>query len=184
MELSKYIAVFENAIDKSACDDIIKLFDTYKDKQNRVENNQSPNFTQFNITQNKDLHPELHQYLVKSAQAAISTYKDMVSDSKFWPFEYGFEQFRIKMYNKGKDQFREHVDSITLESNKRFLAFFWYLNDVSEGGETEFTNLGIKVKPSKGKLVMFPPYWLYPHIGHIPLSNDKYLLSSYLHIVK
>ena len=58
---------------------------------------------------------------------------------------------------------------------------FWYLNDVDEGGETIFTEpLDIKVKPKAGRVLIFPPMWMYPHAGLAPKSNAKYIIGSYL----
>ena len=28
---------------------------------------------------------------------------------------------------------------------------------------------------------MFPPFWMYPHKGHLLNSGKKYLLNAYLH---
>jgi len=54
------------------------------------------------------------------------------------------------------------------------------LNDVACGGETEFPHLGVSVKPEAGRLLIFPPYWMYQHQGLPPVSGDKYILSTYL----
>lgn len=87
---------------------------------------------------------------------------------------------RIKRYiaNSGEG-FQPHFDAIYEVAN-RYLVFLWYLNDVDEGGETEFCDLGIKVPARTGKLLVFPPYWMFQHAGRPPLSNDKYILSMYL----
>jgi prolyl 4-hydroxylase len=29
-------------------------------------------------------------------------------------------------------------------------------------------------------MLIFPPYWMYQHAGLPPLSNEKYILSTYL----
>ena len=42
-----------------------------------------------------------------------------------------------------------------LPSGPRILTFFLYLSDVEEGGETEFPMLGLKIKPTKGKAVLW-----------------------------
>lgn len=90
------------------------------------------------------------------------------------------EDLRIKRYRAGADeQFQPHFDSIDAVAN-RYLVFLWYLNDVAEGGETEFCDLGLKVEARAGRLLMFPPYWLFQHAGLPPRSNDKYILSTYL----
>jgi hypothetical protein len=61
---------------------------------------------------------------------------------------------------------------------------FTYLNDVEEGGETEFeSEFGFTVKPKQGRMVVFPPMWMFPHRGKQPISNSKYILSTYLHYV-
>ena len=62
----------------------------------------------------------------------------------------------------------------------RYMVLLWYLNDVNEGGETRFPQLGHSVQARAGTLLMFPPYWMYQHEGVAPASGDKYILSTYL----
>ena len=62
----------------------------------------------------------------------------------------------------------------------RLINFIWYLNDVEEGGETEFFG-NYRIKPTQGKIVFFPSEWFYPHQGKTPLSNNKYILTGWLH---
>ncbi len=85
-------------------------------------------------------------------------------------------------YNKKQQGFFEwHDDSITKYSGKsRILASIFYLNDVEKGGETEFKYQKYSVKPEKGKLIMFPATWSYFHKGHIPMSNDKYIITNFI----
>ena len=62
----------------------------------------------------------------------------------------------------------------------RVLVCMFYLNDVKEGGETEFYFQKLKVKPTKGSLVIFPTYFTHLHKGHIPISNDKYICNLWI----
>lgn len=62
----------------------------------------------------------------------------------------------------------------------RILLFMFYLNDVEEGGETEFLYQNIKVKPKAGRMVIAPAYFTHTHRGNIPVSNDKYILTSWV----
>jgi len=78
-----------------------------------------------------------------------------------------------------EDRFQLHWDSIHHLAN-RYLVILWYLNDVAEGGETHFPRLGISVAPRTGRLLMFPPYWMYQHEGLPPRSGAKYIASTYL----
>lgn len=85
----------------------------------------------------------------------------------------------MKRYKPTGDEcFQLHFDSIGEKAN-RYLVFLWYLNDVDEGGGTEFPELGITIQAKAGRLVVFPPYWMYQHLGQPPISNDKYILSTY-----
>ena len=187
MDLRDYVQVVDDALSKDICDRVIKLFHQpdSDDKKIRFDRNQRPNYTLFNFTENRHLDPELHIQCEQSALKAIDYYKSKVQETYWWPKTYGFEQFRVKYYrNNDDDMFATHVDGGNFGSSKRFFLFFWYLNDVEEGGETTLDNLGIKVTPKAGRMVMFPPFWMYPHTGHKPISGPKYLLSTYLHYVK
>ena len=86
----------------------------------------------------------------------------------------------MKRYRPGADeQFQQHFDSIHEVAN-RYLVLFWYLNDVAEGGETVFRQLDIKVAARQGRMLVFPPYWMFQHAGMPPISGEKYILSTYL----
>ena len=116
--------------------------------------------------------------LVKTIAFRDEYYK--MVDSRVFPVEHAFEEYRIKKYNAdGVDEFDTHVDVMDHESSRRYLSFMFYLNDVEEGGKTRFQDLVIT--PEQGSLVVFPPLWMYPHRGECPISNPKYILTTYLH---
>jgi hypothetical protein len=86
----------------------------------------------------------------------------------------------LKRYRPGHDeQFQLHFDAINHLAH-RYLVLMWYLNDVRVGGETRFPQLGLTVAPKEGRLLVFPPYWMYQHEGVPPVSGDKYIVSTYL----
>ena len=86
----------------------------------------------------------------------------------------------LKRYRPGgNEKFQQHFDSIHEVAN-RYFVLIWYLNDVAEGGETVFPKLDIKITPRQGRLLVFPPYWMFQHAGLPPLSGEKYILSTYL----
>lgn len=76
--------------------------------------------------------------------------------------------------------FEMHVDATFGGTHRRLLACLLYLNDVAEGGYTEFPFQRLRVQPKAGSMVLFPPYWTHPHRGASPASNVKYKISSYL----
>jgi hypothetical protein len=180
--LIDFIHTHENSITDDTCDFLIKLFEDNLDKVERVDNDFKPNFTQFNLTQNKDIEKkvdQVHNYLIKRVFDYKNQYYKFI-DERVFPKEHAFEQFRIKKYEVGgNDMFDTHVDVLDYGSSRRFLSFMWYLNDVNDGGKTVFKDF--EIKPKKGKLLIFPPLWMFPHRGEPPISNPKYILSTYLH---
>ena len=72
--------------------------------------------------------------------------------------------------------FTWHMDSRHLEGDRRFLTALLYLNDVGEGGETEFLS-GYRIRPVSGRILFIPPYWTHLHRGCAPHKERKYTLS-------
>jgi len=81
------------------------------------------------------------------------------------------EQYQLVYYKKGA-QYKPHFDSFDYETEdgkkywepggQRMITVIAYLNDVEEGGETGFPELGINIPPKKGDAVVF----------HNTLTND------------
>lgn len=181
-ELNDFIQIYENSLEPNVCDFLISLFDQTEDKHEKHNSDGKPNFTQFNLTEHRELTPEVnqvHNHIIGKVIQYKDVYYEYMNKNVF-PEENAFEQFRIKKYNPGgEDRFDTHVDVMNYESARRFLSFMWYLNDVTEGGKTVFKDL--EIQPKKGTLVVFPPLWLFPHRGEPPVSNSKYILTAYLH---
>jgi hypothetical protein len=59
--------------------------------------------------------------------------------------------------------------------------FTWtlYLNDVKEGGETEFLLQSKRVSPEKGKICIWPASFTHLHRGNPPLKEVKYILTGW-----
>lgn len=181
MNLLDYVKIYDNALPDDICDLLVEQFETSSDKHERHDNNGFPNFTQLNLTRHF-ASSQLHQILIQRALYFKNVYiKD--TNSRLFPQKHGWEELRLKKYNNdGNDRFDEHIDAADLNSSRRFLVMFWYLNDVEKGGETVFTSpLNASVAPKKGRVLMFPPMWMYPHAGAAPISNPKYIIGSYLH---
>ena len=185
MNLKDYVKVYDNVLDKKYCKQIVQLFNENEHPHERFENNHRPQFTQVRMTKHYCEH-EAHQALMDASENVLQQYfQDTNMKRMMMPEEYRYEQFRIKKYFKGTgDQFADHVDVADHDSARRFLTFFFYLNGVNEGGETVFPTLNnFKVKPRRGRVLVFPPMWMFPHIGMPTISHDKYIVGSYLHYV-
>lgn len=64
----------------------------------------------------------------------------------------------------------------------RVLTFIAYLNDVEEGGETEFLYYPKRIKPKAGKIILFPGAFSHTHRGNPPISNEKYILTGWVEL--
>lgn len=66
------------------------------------------------------------------------------------------------------------------ETLHRVLLFMFYLNTVADGGETAFWHQNRAIKPQKGRMVIAPAGFTHTHKGHVPKSEDKYILTSWV----
>jgi hypothetical protein len=57
-----------------------------------------------------------------------------------------------------------------------------YLNDVEEGGETEFLYLKKRIKPQQNRLLIWPAGFTHTHRGNPPLSNNKYIITGWVEL--
>ncbi len=89
--------------------------------------------------------------------------------------------FMIQKYEKEKGKYVYHTDGTNDITSNRVITYLWYLNDVIEGGETEFFGGSFHIKPKTGFLLLFPSTWTFPHRGNCPLSSDKYIITGWLY---
>lgn len=72
-----------------------------------------------------------------------------------------------------------HCERQNLGSMTRAVAWILYLNDIQEGGETEFLYYSKRIKAEEGKLIIFPANFTHAHRGNPPLSDTKYIMTGW-----
>lgn len=87
--------------------------------------------------------------------------------------------YQIQKYKPG-GFYKWHADGDAPIASGRQLVFMWYLNTVEKGGETEFHYQDLKIKPEKGKLVIFPPFWTHVHRSCVT-ENNKYICTGWIY---
>ena len=84
-----------------------------------------------------------------------------------WP---NSESFQLLRYEQGQF-YQMHNDYISHQvyrpTGVRILTFYFYLNDVEEGGGTRFPKIGLEVTPKKGRAVLWPSVF-----DHDPNKED------------
>ena len=89
--------------------------------------------------------------------------------------------FNIQKYSQG-DHFAElHSERTSFNTLHRLFAWMTYLNDVDDGGQTNFSHYGIKIKPEIGKTLIWPAEWTHAHTGEILKSGTKYIVTGWIH---
>lgn len=73
-----------------------------------------------------------------------------------------------------------YPQNASCESLHRVLLFQFYLNDVAEGGETEFLYQGRRIEARQGRLIIAPAGFTHTHKGHVAASGDKYIATSWI----
>lgn len=73
-----------------------------------------------------------------------------------------------------------YPQNASCETLHRVLLWMFYLNDVDEGGETEFLYQDRRIAPKKGRLVIAPAGFTHTHRGNVPVSGDKYIATSWI----
>jgi predicted 2-oxoglutarate/Fe(II)-dependent dioxygenase YbiX len=87
------------------------------------------------------------------------------------------EGYNMLKYSGGQE-YKAHYDGGS--STGRCVSAILYLNSDFEGGEVEFTNFGIKIKPEPGMLLIFPSNYAYTHIAHPVTSGTKYAIVTWI----
>ena len=115
---------------------------------------------------------------------------DKVSSTIKFPSK-NAESIELLRYNK-KQEFKHHYDGFKQSynsKNQRILTALVYLNDVEQGGETDFKNLNLSIKPEKGKLLVFQNclkdnQTIHPnsfHAGLPVLKGEKFAFNLWYH---
>ena len=125
-----------------------------------------------------DKDDPISDVMTKIIQTAYGKYSEMHPTPISQPMS--VRDYSIRVYNKGDGYFKKHCDQTAGANVHRVFGFIGYLNDVEEGGGTEFEKLGVYVKAEKGKVVIFPCNSLFEHEGTVPVSGDKYVMTCFI----
>jgi predicted 2-oxoglutarate/Fe(II)-dependent dioxygenase YbiX len=87
------------------------------------------------------------------------------------------EGYSLLKYSGG-EEYKLHYDTSGVMG--RVISAICYLNDDYEGGEIEFPNFNVKIKPQPGMLILFPSSFPYAHIAHPVTSGTKYALVTWI----
>jgi prolyl 4-hydroxylase len=175
--LSDYVKAYDGTLAPERCQHLIDRFEASTDLHERKEAEGSYGFAQLSVSRH---WPEVEAEIGRILMICFGQYRQALHIGPYWPTTPLSEEIRLKRYlPNGRDEFPPHVDVMDQSTTNRFITAILYLNSPG-GGETVFSDLGVRIAPLPGRLVIFPPLWLFPHAGLPPQNQAKYILHSYL----
>lgn len=181
-ELKDYIATWDGALSGAVCERMIATFHALSAHHEANGAGVRPGlddsaWTELDVSRHAD--EAFNRFIGDEIQRYFAAYKTRLGLSLPISPVRKLSPLIMKRYGAGGgERFQLHFDALGEVCN-RYLVFLWYLNDVAEGGETEFPDLAVSVAPKAGRMLIFPPYWMYQHAARPPRSNDKYIISCY-----
>lgn len=177
--------IFERpgALPLDFCDEVIRRFEASEHYQRKGvigqlgQQESSIKQTMDLVVSDKEDWRDIDEVFFKTTAAAMNEFC-----RSFPYFSKGFKDlgYQVQRYQKG-DFYHWHIDGGSHQFSQRQLVLLWYLNDVpGPGGETEFLYQDIKVKPEKGKMVIFPPFWTHEHRAAKILEGEKYIATTWV----
>jgi len=187
-----FIGIYENAFDKEYCENVVKYFDAMQEQgftKNRQICEKNISKTQknddacfghspeivLNFSQAGVLHNQFNEKFWKiyeeSYLSDFSVLKESGAHSNY--------SFKVQKTEVGQGYHVWHFEAANRNVCQRLLTWALYLNDVEEGGETEFLYQSMRVKAKQGTLVIWPAAFTHTHRGNPPLSNAKYIVTGW-----
>ena len=138
-----------------------------------------------------------NSYSIKKNNQNLLDISKRIKDINDWHNK-GCEDFQITRYGINQ-HYKPHYDAFDIldaenldrdiqEKGQRMITNILYLNDVAEGGSTNFTKLNVSIKPKIGRLLSFTnciknTNYLNPfslHESREVLKGEKWILTLWL----
>jgi hypothetical protein len=182
VNLNEFVQIHEKSIDNETCDFLVNFFEEnlgYSEPITETETGyvkSELDLTAFR-TVSEDIG-RIQNQLIQIVHAHRDLYYELF-DSNLFPDSHAFEHFKIQKFEPSDEEhFYTSVDIKDYSSARRFLCFTWFLNE-NTAGQYEFLDLFIQ--PEKGKVIIYPPFWMFPTKKFVPIKEPQYTLKTYLH---
>jgi hypothetical protein len=173
---------------KDLCKNLINYFEKSNNKFEGTTNNtridkQKKDSTDIIVNIFSE-EPLIKEY-IKNLLLVLNKYKQIYKYADNPHDNWGItENFNIQRYLPNQGYHVYHTERDGLNSSLRHLTFMTYLNDVSDGGQTEWYYQKLKIKPETGLTVIWGTDWTFTHRG-IPSSTEtKYIITGWFSYIK
>ena len=186
--MTDFIEIYDNALPDEWCDNYIKFFDTNKNfqysrdilygekyKQTLVEDNA---IDMLSNLQNLNLYSTMKPFMnffwpcYEKYVEKYSILKNMARQNVY--------QLKIQKTEPSQGYHVWHAEKMERNQSQRVAVIMCYLNDIIEGGETEFLYQHKRIQPKKGRILIWPSSFTHTHRGNPPLSGSKYIITGWI----
>jgi hypothetical protein len=189
--MDQFIGIYENAFTKEYCERTIKYFNAMQEhgftadrmQMEQVAKTKKDDFAYFghnetaiNLSGSGKMYHEFNETFSKIYKEQYASQFDVLNNASA---AHGNFSFKIQKTLIGGGYHIWHYEASDRANCQRLLTWMVYLNDVQEGGETEFLYQHVRVKPKQGTLVIWPASFTHTHRGNPPISNEKYIITGW-----
>jgi len=192
--IDNFIGVFDNALSKEHCEELIKVYEdsvqlnyaiSRKDmgKEKIYQDNNlvfvgSKTYVKDDIFFDA-VQPPVQQF-VNLAWISYEEYAKKYGVLTSLASHRFYDSIKIQKTKPSEGYHVWHCEHDNRKNGSRLLLVMVYLNDVEEGGETEFLYQSRRVKPKQGTMVICPSSFTHTHRGNPPLTGDKYMINGWI----
>jgi len=178
--------IYGQYIDKNLCDELVNYYENSSNKKSGTIYSKNKLSYMPEIKRSTDLSIELYNSdnlimnYYDELGKVLDQYKEKYiycsQDKGRWAIH---EAWNIQKYKPNEGFFAPHSERGSISTIYRHLVFMTYLNDVTDGGETEFFYQKLKVKPEKGLTLIWPTDWTFTHNGITSPTQTKYITTGW-----
>ena len=191
VNITNFIGVYDNYITQEECNKAIKMYETqnkFNNTVNRIGSEkqsilQKQDQQFFANAGNIDVWWENLKTIIHNFDLAWNHYAKNVGAEDAYGVPFHFTTLKIQKTLPTEGYHVWHIEhGKGFENEPRAFVFSIYLNDVEEGGETEFLHFSKRIKSKTGRIVIWPAAFPYLQRGNPPLSGEKYILTSWMRL--
>lgn len=183
-EFKEFIGIYENAFTLKECVDIIKLFEIYHKAGYTYGRDNLINYDDVAVNIGPSIELDWNSAFIDSFHKRFYDYIYPIYNIQY-PILQSLQKHKSKLIKIQKTSPTQgyhfwHCEHDGLTGRDRVLAWTLYLNDVEEGGETEFLYQSLRIKAKTGTFALFPAHFTHTHRGNPPLSGVKYIATGWI----
>lgn len=183
--MNNMIEEYSNAFSEEFCKNVIDIFERMHSERltvaQRSMNRNSDDRVMYDWSPHNQMHYYHHDVVKEFYQTLYTNYLRYIEKyqilSEMAP--HSPKGMCVQRTSENQGYHLWHCESSSNASSSRMLAYTLYLNDITDGGETEYLYQKIKVKPKTGKLVIWPAFFTHPHRGNPTYSENKYIITGW-----